>query len=181
MAERKHRGSVLPGSAQLPARFPAGALVRVLQQFMLSLPRHRLPGFDFLHLHYQLASLLSELAVSVQVAEQRASGTAETSQWFRDCERSLWVRLWIHLPLMLQETGLRKGHRLKSAGLLDKPLVVKKNKLEVTDCWLNCFHVHISHILSDELSPNLFPPVYGLALWARYCSHWHKCNSSYLM
>lgn len=73
VAERKHRGSVLPGSAQLPARFPAEALVRVLQQFMLSLPRHRLPGFDFLNLYNRLAGLVADLTMSVQVAKQRAS------------------------------------------------------------------------------------------------------------
>lgn len=73
MAERKHRGSVLPGSAQLPARFPAGALVRALQQFILSLPRHRLPGFDFVNLYDQPASLFSDLKMSVQVADQKAS------------------------------------------------------------------------------------------------------------
>lgn len=73
VAERKHRGSVLPGSAQLPAHFPAEVLVRALQQFMFSLPRHRLPGFDFLNLYNRLASLVSDLMMSVQVAEQRAS------------------------------------------------------------------------------------------------------------
>lgn len=181
MAERKHRGSVLPGSARLPACFPAGALVRALQQFVLSLPRYRLPGFDFLNSCYRPAGPL-------WASNECAGGSAESQRCGRDVaviQRLQRIRVCVSECTCLSAAGdsIAQGPRLKSAGLLDKPLVVLKiyKKLEVTDCWLNSFHAHISHILSDELSPNFFPPVYSLALWARYCSHWHKCNSSYLM